>query len=46
MSVIFVVLPLALLLAGAAVWGFIWAARHGQFDDTDTPAYRVSQDED
>jgi cbb3-type cytochrome oxidase maturation protein len=46
MSVIFVVLPMAVILAGLAVWAFIWAARQGQFDDVDTPAYRVAQEDD
>ncbi|GMV25301.1 MAG: hypothetical protein AMXMBFR58_13320 [Phycisphaerae bacterium] len=46
MSVIFVVLPVAVLLAALAVAGFIWAARQGQFDDVDTPAYRVAQEDD
>jgi cbb3-type cytochrome oxidase maturation protein len=43
MSVLFIVLPLALLLAGGAVAAFVWAAKDGQFDDLDTPAVRVSQ---
>jgi cbb3-type cytochrome oxidase maturation protein len=41
MSVIYLVLPLALLVVGAAVAAFAWAARRGQFDDLDTPALRV-----
>ena len=35
MSVIYIVLPLALLVVLAAVLAFVWAARSGQFDDTD-----------
>lgn len=46
MSVIYIVLPLAILLAAAAVAGFIWAARKGQFDDMDTPAIRVALESD
>lgn len=46
MTVLFIVLPLAVLLAVVAIAGFIWAARQGQFDDLDTPAVRVAQDED
>jgi cbb3-type cytochrome oxidase maturation protein len=45
MTVLFIVLPLAVLLAGAAIAGFIWAARQGQFDDLETPAVRVAQDD-
>jgi cbb3-type cytochrome oxidase maturation protein len=45
MSIIYVVLPLALLIVGAAVWAYVWAARSGQFDDLDTPAMRVRHEE-
>ncbi|MFM8558151.1 MAG: cbb3-type cytochrome oxidase assembly protein CcoS [bacterium] len=45
MSIIAVVLPLALLVVAAAVAGFVWAARSGQFDDTETPAARVLADD-
>ncbi len=45
MSVIFIVLPLAFVLAGAALAAFIWATRQGQFDDLDTPASRILFDE-
>lgn len=41
MSIVAGVLPLALLLVGLAVAAFVWAARSGQFDDTDTPAARM-----
>ncbi len=46
MSVLYVVVPLAILLAAAAVWGFVWATRRGQFDDLDTPAHRMLHDDD
>ena len=46
MSVIFIALPAAVVLAGLAVIGFVWAVRQGQFDDLDTPAIRVQQDDD
>lgn len=45
MSVIFLVLPLALLVVAAAVGAFVWSARSGQFDDLDTPAVRVLHDD-
>jgi cbb3-type cytochrome oxidase maturation protein len=44
-SVVLVVLPLALLLVAAAVAAWVWAARSGQFDDTETPATRVLVDD-
>jgi cbb3-type cytochrome oxidase maturation protein len=47
MSVLLIMLPVALLLAALGVWGFIRAARGGQFDDLDTPPLRaVFDDED
>lgn len=41
MSIVFVMAPIALILAAVAVMAFIWAARDGQFDDTETPAHRM-----
>lgn len=46
MSVLFLVLPLALLLVGAAIAAFVWAARRGEFDDLTTPAIRALHDDD
>lgn len=46
METIFVLLPLALLIAAIAVGFFIWAARTGQFDDLDTPAVRILFDDE
>jgi cbb3-type cytochrome oxidase maturation protein len=44
MSVIYLVLPLALLIVGGAVLAFVWSAKSGQYDDLDTPAVRVLHD--
>ena len=46
MSVIYIMLPVALLLGALAVWGFIRAVRGGQYDDMDTPAMRAIQPDD
>lgn len=46
MSILYVLIPLALLLLGGAVWAFFWAVGSGQFDDLDTPAMRVVLDDD
>ena len=45
MSVVFVVLPVALLLGAAFVGAFVWATRRGQFDDLTTPAMRALHDD-
>ena len=46
MNILYVLIPLALLLLGLAVWAFFWAVGSGQFDDLDTPAMRVVMDDD
>ena len=46
MSILYVLIPLALLVLGAAVWAFFWAVGSGQFDDMDTPAMSVVMDDD
>jgi cbb3-type cytochrome oxidase maturation protein len=46
MSVLFVAVPVAVLLACAGVMAFLWAARHGQLDDLDTPPLRMLLDDD
>ncbi|MCB9544557.1 MAG: cbb3-type cytochrome oxidase assembly protein CcoS [bacterium] len=45
MEILFILLPVALGFVLAAVLVFAWAARDGQFDDLDTPAYRVLLDD-
>lgn len=45
MSILFIVLPLALLIVAMAVAAFIWSARSGQLDDLDTPAVRMLHDD-
>jgi cbb3-type cytochrome oxidase maturation protein len=44
-SVLFVVVPLALVIVGIAVAAFLWAARAGQFEDLDTPSVRAVHDD-
>ena len=46
MSILYVLIPLALIVLGVAVWAFFWAVGSGQFDDMDTPAMRVLMDDD
>ncbi len=45
MSALYLVIPLALLVAGMAVAAFIWVVRSGQLDDVDTPARRILFDD-
>jgi cbb3-type cytochrome oxidase maturation protein len=43
---VFVLLPLALLIAGIALALFVWAVRTGQYDDLETPAVRILFDDE
>lgn len=45
MSVLYMVLPLALIIATVAVWAFVWSVKRGQFDDLETPAMRILHDD-
>ena len=45
MSTLYLVMPLALAGAAAAVVAFVWAVRRGQFDDLDTPALDILVDD-
>lgn len=45
MNIIFLLLPLALLLALFFVILFLWANKRGQFDDLETPAKRILLDD-
>lgn len=45
MNALLLLIPLSLMLLVAAVWAFVWAVRRGQFDDLDTPALDILQDD-
>ena len=45
MSMIFILILMSLLLAGFAIYAFFWAIKNNQFDDLDTPAYSVLDDQ-
>ena len=46
MSVLQVLVPLAILIAGGFCAAWLWAVRRGQFDDIHTPALRMLNDDD
>jgi cbb3-type cytochrome oxidase maturation protein len=45
-TVIFVLIPVALVMAGVALAAFLWSVRNGQLDDLDTPPQRMVLDDD
>jgi cbb3-type cytochrome oxidase maturation protein len=46
MDILFVLIPLAVVLAFLIGAAFAWSVRSGQFDDLDGPAQRVLMDDD
>jgi len=45
MSVLYLVVPVALVIVAVALGGYVWAVRSGQMDDLETPGIRVIRDE-
>lgn len=45
MTIIWFLMPIAFLLAGVFVFLFIWMIKDGQYDDLDTPPFRVLLDD-
>ena len=45
MNVIYLLLPLALLLVLVFVIFYLWAVKHEQFEDLETPARRILLDD-
>ena len=46
MNMLYVLIPLALMLLGVAVWAMVWAIRSGQFDDLESHGWSVVLDDD
>jgi len=46
MTILHLILPLALVFAGAAVAAFAWTVRSGQLDDVETPPCRILFDDE
>jgi cbb3-type cytochrome oxidase maturation protein len=45
MNILLLLVPISLVLIGAAIWAFVWAVRRGQFEDLDAAALDVLVDE-
>lgn len=45
MEIIIILLPLALLLGLIFFLAFVWTLRKGQFDDLETPRFRILLDD-
>lgn len=46
MSMLYVLIPLAVMLLGVAVWALLWAIKSGQFDDLESHGWSVVLDDD
>lgn len=46
MEIVYLLIPLSVVLVAIAVIIFIWATNSGQFEDLDTPAWRILRDDE
>lgn len=46
MSILYLMIPMGILIVIGAIWAFFWAVNSGQFDDLDSPAWRILLDDD
>ena len=46
MNIIYVLIPLSIVLMVFAIGFFFWAVRNDQFDDLDTPALDILDEDD
>lgn len=46
MSMLYVLIPLAVVLLALAVWALLWAIKNGQFDDLESHGWSVVLDDD
>ena len=41
MEILYLLVPMAVILAGVIVWAFLWSIRSGQFDDLEREGERI-----
>jgi cbb3-type cytochrome oxidase maturation protein len=46
MESLYLLIPLSLILVALALWIFFGAAESGQFDDLESPGWRILSDDD
>jgi cbb3-type cytochrome oxidase maturation protein len=46
MSILYIMIPLAVVLLAIGVWALLWAIKNGQFDDLETHGWSVVLDDD
>jgi cbb3-type cytochrome oxidase maturation protein len=45
MSVLFVLIAVSMVVAGGFLFGFLWAVRKGQYEDSYSPSVRILFDD-
>ena len=45
MTVLYIIIPIAIILVSFFVLIFLWAVKDGQFDDLETPAHKILIDD-
>ncbi len=45
MVIVYALVVLSVILVGFAIWAFFWAVKNDQFNDLDTPAYSILDDD-
>ncbi|MBT3880193.1 MAG: cbb3-type cytochrome oxidase assembly protein CcoS [Candidatus Scalindua sp.] len=45
MTILYVIIPIAIMLASFFVFFFLWAVKTEQFDDLETPAHKMLIDD-
>ena len=46
MTMLYILIPIAVILLAVAVWALLWAIRTGQFDDLESHGWSVVLDDD
>lgn len=46
MSILYLMIPMGILILVGALWAFFWAVDNGQFDDLESPGWRILLDDD
>lgn len=46
MEILYLLIPMAVVVAAVAVGFFVWTVKSGQYDDLEGPAHRILMDDD
>ncbi len=46
MDILYLLIPIAIIFVGCALWAFFWSVNSGQYDDLESPAHSILFDDD